>query len=123
MIIIIALLTLFIYGIITYISKRFFSKAIEEIKIKLNLNQVIASTTILAFANALPDILTSSASDKNLEGSYFVLSTLISNFLFCTSVTASFVIYSSKSKSIKLSSLNMIKEILIYLVILASVLY
>lgn len=116
----VTLLILFVYSIITFISSKFFTKSIESIKEKLQLNQVLASITILALANCMPDILMTSSSDKNIEGNYFVLSTLLGDFMFNSTITLGFVIFRGMY-GIQLDKSNILKEVMAYFAVLVTV--
>lgn len=76
----------------------------------------------MAFANTFPDLCATLASDKNIEGNNFVITTLIGDLMFNTTMTCAYVIYKSKKK-LKLDSKNIIKEILFYLLVLIFILY
>lgn len=82
----------------------------------------MASVTILAFANSLPDLLMTSASDKSLEGTYFILGTLLGDFIFNSTITLSFVILKG-SAVIHLDKMNLIKEIFFYCIALLVLLF
>lgn len=82
----------------------------------------MASVSLLAFANSLPDLLMTSASDKNLEGTYFILGTLLGDFLFNTTITLAYVIYKGND-GVKLDSINVIKELVSYGSVLGSILF
>lgn len=53
---------------------------------------MIASSTILALSNTFPDLIVSLASDNNIEGINFIMTTLIGDLMFNTTLTCAFVI-------------------------------
>ena len=119
MILISVIFLLTLYSIITYITRKFFSKSVEKIWEKLQLNPVIASVSLIAFANSLPDLITTTSSDKEMDGTYFILSSLMGGFLFNSTFTISFVIFKSK-RNLKLSPYNILKEIIFLLFVFLS---
>lgn len=113
------ILILTLYSIITYITKKFFSNSVEKIWEKLQLNPVIASISLIAFANSLPDLITTTSSDKEMDGPYFILSSLIGGFLFNSTFTISYVIYKS-GRNLKLNAFNILKEMFFLLFVFGS---
>ena len=79
---------------------------------------MIASSTILAVSNTFPDLCASLASNKNIEGNNFVMTTLIGDLMFNTTMTSAFVIYMSNFE-LKIDGLNISKEIITYLLSLS----
>jgi Ca2+/Na+ antiporter len=115
-------LLLVTYSIITFISHHFLSKSIELIKQKLEMSQIIASITLLATANCLPDLLLSQSSDSNVEGSHFILATVLADFIFSMTLTIAYVIYRS-AYDFDISSKNLNKELVSYLIAIFLIIY
>lgn len=112
---VIFLLFIITYSIITFISHHFLSKSIELIKQKLNLSQIVASITLVATANCLPDLLLSGSSESLPESNHFILATILSDFIFSMTITVAYVVYKS-SRDFSISGKNMIKELIFYLI-------
>ena len=83
---------------------------------------MVASSTILAISNTFPDLCASLASNKNIEGNNFVMTTLIGDLMFNTSMTSAFVIFMSNCE-LKINGVNTIKEIIAYLISLGILLF
>ena len=108
------LILLLLFFILSSTSDIFLSTAITKIVENFKINQNIAATTLLAFGNGAPDVISSLVASGQEEGISFSISSLIGGGMFITSFVLGSVVY--KGKDIVVNSNMFNREIILYII-------
>ena len=103
-----------LFFILSSTSDIFLSTAITKIVETFKINQNIAATTLLAFGNGAPDVISSLVASDEVEGISFSISSLIGSGMFITSFVLGSVVF--KGKDILVNSNMFNREIILYLI-------
>lgn len=108
------IILLLLFFILSSTSDIFLSTAITKIVETFKINQNIAATTLLAFGNGAPDVISSLVASDEVEGISFSISSLIGGGMFITSFVLGSVVF--KGKDILVNSNMFNREIILYLI-------
>ena len=108
------LILMLLFFILSSTSDIFLSTAITKIVENFKINQNIAATTLLAFGNGAPDVISSLVASGEVEGISFSISSLIGGGMFITSFVLGSVVF--KGKDILVNSNMFNREIILYLI-------
>ena len=103
-----------LFFILSSTSDIFLSSAITKIIEILNINQNIATVTLLAFGNGAPDVIASLVASAEPEGISFSISSLIGTGLFITSFVLGLVVFKAKEISLDKKMFN--RNLILYLI-------